>query len=133
VNARSLTINKMTATLYTEDVAACVRFWVEGLQFEKTVEVPDGAKIAFAAVQKGNIELMYGSYASLDAEAATARAYTRGTSFLFVEVEEVDGVFKAMANAPLVVPIHKTFYGATEFTVRDPAGHLITFAQFGKP
>jgi hypothetical protein len=25
------------------------------------------------------------------------------------------------------------FYGATEFTVKDPVGHLITFAQFGKP
>jgi len=133
VNAKSLTIKKMTATLYTEDVAACVRFWVDRLHFEKTVEVPDGAKIAFAALQNGPIELMYGSYASLDGEAATARAYTKGTSFLFVEVEEVDSVFAVMADAPIVAPIHKTFYGATEFTVKDPAGHLITFAQFGNP
>jgi hypothetical protein len=28
------------------------------------------------------------------------------------------------------LPMHKTFYGATEFTVKDPAGHLITFAHF---
>lgn len=131
MNAKSITIKKMTAVLYAEDVAACVRFWADRLHFEKTVEVPDGAKIAFAALQLGNLELMYGSYASLDADAAIARACTKGTSFLFIEVEEVDGVFAAMANAPLVAPIHKTFYGATEFTVKDPAGHLITFAQFG--
>jgi uncharacterized glyoxalase superfamily protein PhnB len=31
----------------------------------------------------------------------------------------------------MVSPVHKTFYGATEFTVKDPAGHLITFADFG--
>src|SRR5580693_3893669 len=133
VNATSLTIKKITATLYAEEVAACVRFWVGRLHFEKTMEVPDGAEIAFAALQNGSIELMYGSYASLDGDAAIARAYTKGTSFLFIEVEDVDGIFGAMTDAPIVAPIHKTFYGATEFTVKDPAGHLITFAQFGKP
>lgn len=129
----SLTVEKMTPNLYTDDVAVCVRFWVDRLHFEKTVEVPDGANLAFAALQKGNLELMYGSYSSLDKEAATAHAYTKGTSFLFLEVEDVDSVFAAMENAPIVAPIHKTFYGATEFTVKDPAGHLITFAEFGKP
>jgi len=130
---KPLTIVKMTANLYTDDVAACVRFWVDRLHFEKTMEVADGTKLAFAALKKGNIELMYGSYSSLDGDTATAHAYAKGTSFLFLEVEDIDSVFAAMGDAPVVAPIHKTFYGATEFTVKDPAGHLITFAQFGKP
>lgn len=129
---RSLAIKTMTANLYTDDVAACVRFWVDRLSFEKAMEVPEGTNLAFAALQKDDLELMYGSYASLDSDAATAHAYARGTSFLFLEVEDVDAIFAAMADAPIVAPIHKTFYGATEFTVKDPAGHLITFAQFGK-
>jgi hypothetical protein len=37
-----------------------------------------------------------------------------------------------MRDVPVVVPVHQTFYGATEFTVRDPAGYLITVAQFAK-
>jgi uncharacterized glyoxalase superfamily protein PhnB len=131
--SKSLTVKKMTANLYTDDVAACVNFWVDRLHFEKTMEVPDGAGLAFASLQKGNIELMYGSYASLDKEPATSHAYQRGTSFLFLEVEDVEGIYEAMAGAPVVAPIHKTFYGSTEFSVKDPAGHLITFAQFGKP
>ena len=132
MNAPTLTISKMTANLYTDDVAACARFWVERLRFEQTMEVPDGEGLAFAALAKGGLELMYGSYSSLDKDATRAQAYRRGTSFLFLEVEDVDGVFAAMAGAPVVAPIHRTFYGATEFTVEDPAGHLITFAQFGK-
>jgi len=131
VLAASLNVSKITANLYTDDVAACARFWVDRLHFEKTMEVPDGGNLAFAALQKGSVELMYGSYASLDKDEATARAYQRGTSFLFLEVDDVDAVFGAMAGAAVVAPIHTTFYGATEFTVKDPAGHLITFAQFG--
>lgn len=130
----AVTVKRMTPNLYTDDVAACVDFWVSRLHFEKTMEVPeDGGKLAFAALQKGPIELMYGSYASLKKDAAVSRAFERGTSFLFLEVDDIDETLSAMQGAPIVAPVHKTFYGSTEFTVKDPAGHLITFAQFGKP
>jgi catechol 2,3-dioxygenase-like lactoylglutathione lyase family enzyme len=126
-----MTVKKLTANLYTDDVQACVKFWVDRLNFEKTVEVPDGTKLAFAALQTGTIELMYGSYASLEQAPAVAASYQRGTGTLFIEVDDLNGVLAAMQGAPMVAPVHKTFYGATEFTVKDPAGHLITFAQFG--
>jgi len=129
---KSITVKKLTANLYTLDVAACAAFWVERLQFEKTIEVPDGANLAFAALQKGPIELMYGSYASLEKDASVAQAFHRGTAFLFLEVDDVHATFAAMEGAPIISPIHETFYGSREFTVTDPAGHLITFAQFGE-
>ncbi len=125
-----MNVTKLTPNLYTDDVAACVKFWVERMHFEKTVEVPEeGGKLAFAALQKGNIELMYGSYNSL-AKDIDPGAYQKGTGFLFIEVDDVDAALAAMHGAPVVLPLHKTFYGATEFTVKDPAGHLLTFAHF---
>jgi uncharacterized glyoxalase superfamily protein PhnB len=127
-----MTLKRMTANLYTDDVASCVKFWVERMHFEKTVEVPDGGNLAFAALQQGTIELMYGSYASLEKEPALAGAYQRGTGFLFLEVDDLDAVLAAMKGAPMVAAVHKTFYGSTEFTVKDPAGHLITFAHFAQ-
>jgi uncharacterized glyoxalase superfamily protein PhnB len=116
--------------LVHRDVNACVRFWVDRLQFEKTIEVPDGENLAFAALQKGPIELMYGSYASLEKDPAVAQAFQRGTSLLFLEVDDIEAAFAATEGAPVVSPMHATFYGTKEFTVKDPAGHLITFAQF---
>jgi uncharacterized glyoxalase superfamily protein PhnB len=103
------------------------------MHFEVTAEVPDEGKLAFAALQTGTIELMYGSYASLEKEPAVASSYQRGTGFLFIEVDDLDAVLAAMQGAPTVTPLHQTFYGSTEFTVKDPAGHLITFAHFAKP
>lgn len=128
-----MTVKRLTPNLYTDDVEACVKFWVERMDFEVTVEVPDEGKVAFAALQTGTIELMYGTYASLDKEPAVAGSYQRGTSFLFLEVDDLDRVLAAMKGAPMVMPVHRTFYGSTEFTVKDPAGHLITFAHFEKP
>jgi catechol 2,3-dioxygenase-like lactoylglutathione lyase family enzyme len=128
-----MTVQKLTPNLYADDVEACVKFWVERMQFEVTAQVPDGESLAFAALQKGTIELMYGSYASLDKDPAVAASYRRGTSFLFIEVDDLQTALAAMTGAPIVLPEHRTFYGATEFTVKDPAGHLITFAHFAKP
>jgi lactoylglutathione lyase len=127
---KKVTVKRLTPNLYTDDVESAVKFWVERMDFEITVEVPEEGGIAFAALQSGNIELMYGSYASLDREPGVAGSYQRGTGFLFIEVDDLDAVHAAMQGVPIVLPVHKTFYGATEFTVKDPAGHLITFAHF---
>jgi len=129
---KPITVKKLTANLYTHDVKACAAFWMDRLQFEKTLEVPEGNNLAFAALQKGPIELMYGSYASLEKDPAVALAFQHGSSFLFLEVDDIDAVFAAMEGAPIISSIHETFYGSREFTVTDPAGHLITFAQFGE-
>jgi uncharacterized glyoxalase superfamily protein PhnB len=102
------------------------------MHFEKTVEVPDKGKIVFAALQSGGIEVMYGAWSTLEKEPGVAGSYQRGTGFLFIEVDDLDAVLSAMKGVPMVLPVHKTFYGATEFTVKDPAGHLITFAQFSQ-
>jgi len=76
---------------------------------------------------------MYATYASLDRDPDVARSYQRGTGFLFIEVDDLEAVGAAMRDVPVVSPEHKTFYGSTEFTVKDPAGHLITFAHFATP
>lgn len=125
-----MTIKRLTPNLYTGDVAGCAKFWVDRLGFEKTVEVPEEGGVAFAALQKGNIEIMYGSYGSLERENLPAGTFRQGTSFLFIEVDDLNAVLKAMDGVPKVLDVHRTFYGATEFSVKDPAGHLVTFAQF---
>ena len=130
---KTMTVMRLTPNLYTDDVEACVKFWVERMHFDKTAEVPDGERLVFAALQKGTIELMYGTYASLEKDTDVAGSYQRGTGFLFIEVDDLDAVVEAMKGVPTVAPLHQTFYGSTEFTVKDPAGHLITFAQFAKP
>ncbi len=125
-----MTIKKITPNLYADEIEPCVNFWVERMGFEKVMDVPDGNKLAFAILQKGDLELMYGTYASLDKELE-AGTYRKGPSFLFAEVDNLDEFVKAAKGAEMVKDVHTTFYGAKEITVKDPAGHVITFAQFG--
>ena len=127
-------VKKITPVLFVEDVEPCVKFWVERFGFQASAEVPDGDKLAFAMLQKGNVELMYQSYASADKDVGTtiSQAARKGPTFLFVEVDNLEETIKAAKGAEVVMPKRKTFYGSTEIGVKDPAGHWVTFAEFAQ-
>jgi uncharacterized glyoxalase superfamily protein PhnB len=127
-----MTVTKITPVLFAKEIEPCLKFWMERLGFEKTIEVPDGDKLAFAILQKGPVELMYQSYASAEKDvSAVSPEVRKGPSFLYVEVENLDEVIPAMKDAEVVIPVRTTFYGAKEIGIKDPAGHIITFAQLG--
>jgi uncharacterized glyoxalase superfamily protein PhnB len=129
-----MTVKKITPVLMVEEVEPCVQFWVERLGFDKVTEVPDGDKTGFAILQKGAVELMYQSYASMEKDLHgkdIAQDVRRGPTYLYAEVENLDRIIAAIEGAPVVVPVRDTFYGAREIGVKDPAGHIVVFAQFG--
>jgi hypothetical protein len=49
---------------------------------------------------------------------------------LFISVDDLDAVEKAIKGAPVVRARHKTFYGSSEIYVREPGGNIVGFAQF---
>jgi len=105
---------------------------VEGLGFEKTAEGPDGDKVAFAMLQKGGAEILYQNYASVEKDHPHPDTLARrGPTFLYIEVDDLAQTMAATAGAEVVMAERTTFYGAKEFGVKDPAGHFLTFAQFG--
>jgi uncharacterized glyoxalase superfamily protein PhnB len=127
-----MNVKKITAVLFAQEIEPSVKFWVERFGFEKTAEVPDGDKLAFVMLQKGNVELMYQSYASADKDvgASISQAVRKGPTFLYVEVDNLEETIGAVKGADVVIPKRKTFYGSTEIGIKDPAGHYVTFAQF---
>ena len=129
-----MNVKKITAVLFAQEIEPSVNFWVERFSFENTAEVPDGDKLAFVMLQKGNVELMYQSYASADKDVGTSisQAVRKGPTFLSVEVDNLEETINAVKGSEVVIPKRKTFYGSTEIGVKDPAGHYVTFAEFGK-
>ena len=125
-------LDHLTPVLIVEAVEPCVAFWTERLGFalENSVPGPDGA-LVFASVRSGGIEVMYQTKASVIAEQPASEPELRGHStVLFITVTNLDAVEAAMAGAPVVKARHKTFYGSTEFYVKEPGGNTVGFAAF---
>lgn len=127
-----MTAKKITPILFAEEIEPCLQFWIERLGFEKTIEVPDGNRLSFAILQKGPVELMYQTYASAEKDITTISSEVRkGPSFLYVEVDNLNEVVSALKGVDVAMPIRTTFYGAKEIGVKDPAGHVMIFAELG--
>jgi uncharacterized glyoxalase superfamily protein PhnB len=125
-------VKKITPLLFAEELEPCIQFWTERIGFQKTVEVPEGNKIAFVILEKNGLELMYQSFASAEKDdAATGAAVRKGPSFLYVEVADIDAALAATNGAEMVMPMRTTFYQAKEFGIKDPVGHHLIFAQQG--
>jgi uncharacterized glyoxalase superfamily protein PhnB len=121
---------KLTPVLFVEKIEPVLPFWTEQLGFTKTVEVPDGDRLAFVILQQGTAEVMYQTYASVEKDMpAILPDVRKGPTFLYIEVENLDALKPALNAADVYLPERTTFYGAREIGVRDPAGHFLTFAQ----
>jgi uncharacterized glyoxalase superfamily protein PhnB len=131
---KPMNLKKMTPVLFVNEIEPVLPFWVDRLGFQKTAEVPEGNKLGFVILQKGNVEVMYQTHASMDKDMpAIAQAVRKGPTFLYVEVDNLNAVIEATKGAEVYLPVRTTFYGAKEVGVKDPAGHFITFAQFNAP
>jgi uncharacterized glyoxalase superfamily protein PhnB len=132
--ANTLGLQHLTPVLVVEEVEPCLRFWTERLGFTAENQVPgDNGRLVFASAKAGDVEIMYQSRASVLAERPDAADELVGHStVLFITVDDLVRIEKALAGAPVVKPRHDTFYGSTEMYVKEPGGNLVGFAQFKK-
>ena len=129
-------MKKATPIITVDVIEPCLPFWTDMLGFELTATVPHEDVLGFAMLRGGDVELMYQSRASVDADLGASGAPTglaselaNSTSTLFVEVEDLDAVIDALGDqADVVVPRRQTFYGMDEIFVRAPCRTLVGFA-----
>lgn len=125
-------MKKLTPLVFVERIEPSLPFWVDRLGFECTVEVPEGDRLGFVILKKGEVEVMYQTRESVQNDVPPLANAPMAGSFLFVEVDDLDAVERALDGFEPVVPRRTTFYGADELIVREPAGNVVTFAQFGE-
>ncbi|MFL5579589.1 MAG: VOC family protein [Gemmatimonadaceae bacterium] len=124
------TVRKITPVLIVDRVEPSVAFWRDRLGFQVTAEVPHEGHLGFAILVGDGVELMYQSRASVAADVPPEMPPPAdATTYLFVEVSDLNAVERAIAGTPVVMARRKTFYGMEEIGVREPGGHVVTFAQ----
>jgi uncharacterized glyoxalase superfamily protein PhnB len=131
--AQTYSLLALAPVLIVDAVEPSIRFWTEQLGFtkENAVPGPDGA-LVFASVKKDAIEIMYQTRASVIAADPAGAADLNGRSaVLFITVPSVadlDVLERRTRGAPIEKPRHDTFYGTTEFYIREPGGHVVGFS-----
>ena len=120
---------KITPILIVDEIELSLKFWVDKLGFEKTVEVPEGDRLGFVILQKDGTEIMLQSRESVKKDAGGASdAVLELSSSLYIEVDDFGDTLKRVKNTEVLVPERVTFYGMREIFVREPGRHVVGFA-----
>ena len=124
-----MNVKRITPVLFVKEIEPVLPFWIEKLGFAKTIEVPHGNKLGFVALQKGSTEVMYQSYSSVAEDMPLLKEIDKGPTFLYIEVDNLDAILKALKGSKVVQPERTAFYGMREIGYQEPGGHYVTFAQ----
>lgn len=126
-------LRALAPVLVVDALEPSVDFWATQLGFtvENQVPGPDGTPV-FASVKKDGIEIMYQSRASVLADYPSMAKELDGHSaalfFMVPRTADLDALERRATGATVVKPRHDTFYGTTEFYIREPGGHMVGFA-----
>lgn len=120
---------KITPILFVNAIEPSLEFWTGRLGFEKTVEVPEGDRLGFVILKKGDSEIMLQTRASIKKDTgAPSETILSMTSCLFIEVDNFAAARERVGGAEVVVPQRDTFYGMREIFVREPEGQIVGLA-----
>jgi uncharacterized glyoxalase superfamily protein PhnB len=96
------------------------------------MQVPEeGNELIWAMLINGSVTIMVQSVESLGEELPGINRNQSGGSLLFyIKLKQIREYFEKIKDkVEIIKGIEKTFYGATEFTIRDIDGYYLTFAE----
>jgi lactoylglutathione lyase len=123
---------KLTPNLFVRDVEASMKFYQDVLGFQKMMTVPETVPYVFGAVTSGDVEIFFNDVKAVAKEnPSLVSDKIGGTMTMYIEVEGIESVLKAVENAGAKINMALTtqFYGMREFGFVDPGGWMVTIAE----
>ncbi|NNV54931.1 VOC family protein [Limnovirga soli] len=122
-------MNSISPNIFVKDINKTIDFYKQ-LGFKVVATVPEQGDIAWAMMICGNVNFMFQTFESLGNDLPMISRQSGGSLLLYMQTTEIRTFFDQIKDTVKVVKgLEKTFYGATEFSIEDNNGYLLTFAE----
>ncbi len=123
-------MESLAPNIFTNDMKATLAFY-KLLGFKTTMSVPEsGDDLVWAMMVNGSVTLMFQTYESLADELPDISRTDGGSLLLYISLKNIRSFFEQIKDKVTVLKgLEKTFYGATEFSIKDNNGYVLTFAE----
>ena len=133
-------MKKITPNIMVKDVNKTIKYYKENLEFKFVMGVDEGNEVKmgdysssvlkWAMIKKDDVEIMFQRDDSLIEEIPEFKDIKIGGITLFISIKEVNNLYKKIKNTvEIFKEMHKTFYGADEFIMKDLNGCFIYFSE----
>jgi uncharacterized glyoxalase superfamily protein PhnB len=123
-------MESLSPNIFVKNMNETIAFYKQ-LGFQLIMTVPEtGDDLVWAMMMNGSVTFMFQTFASLGDDLPEISRTDGGSLLFYIKLTGLLPFFEQIKDTVNVVKgIEKTFYGATEFSITDNNGYLLTFAE----
>lgn len=122
-------MESLSPNLFVNDIQQTINFY-NLLGFETTMSVPEQQPFDWAMMTKGKVTFMFQSFESLGDKIPEIKRQEGGPLLFYIQLKNIRNFHDQLVGKVTILKgLEKTFYGATEFSILDNNGFVLTFAE----
>jgi uncharacterized glyoxalase superfamily protein PhnB len=122
-------MDSLTQNIFVRDINETIEFY-KIIGFDIAMTVPEKGDFVWVMMSCGNVNFMFQSFETLRDELPLVSRQDGGSQLFYIQTKDVRSLHDTIKEKVKVIKgIEKTFYGATEFAIRDNNGYVLTFAE----
>ena len=100
------------------------------LGFELIMKIPESGDFDWVMMKNGNVNFMFQTFSSIGESLQDISRNDGGSLLLYIQVKNIRSICESVKDKVTIINgLEKTFYGATEFSIKDNNGYILTFAE----
>lgn len=122
-------MDTISPNIFVKDINKTIDFYKQ-MGFQLVMTVPEQGDIVWAMMTCGTVTFMFQTFDSLAEELPEISRKEGGSLLLYIKLKDIRTFFESIKDKVTVLKgLEKTFYGATEFSIKDNNGYVLTFAE----
>ena len=123
-------MESLAPNIFVNNMKETIAFY-KLLGFNITMSVPEsGDDLVWAMMTNGSVTMMFQTYDSLADDLPEIHRTDGGSLLLYINLKGITPFFEKLKDKVTVLKgLEKTFYSATEFSIKDNNGYVLTFAE----
>jgi uncharacterized glyoxalase superfamily protein PhnB len=122
-------MDSISPNIFVKDINKTIDFYKQ-LGFSVVTTVPEESDFVWVMMACGNVTFMFQTFDSLGEELPEISRQAGGSLLLYIQTKEIRKLYDQVKDKMTIVKgLEKTFYGATEFSIQDLNGYILTFAE----
>ena len=122
-------MDSISPNFFVKDMNETIGYY-QHLGFEMVMKVPEEGDLVWAMMNCGNVNFMFQSFESLGNDIPEISRQYGGSLLFYIQIKEIRKFHDKIKDKVKVIKgLEKTFYGATEFSIQDLNGYVLTFAE----
>jgi len=122
-------MDSLSPNIFVKDIGETIDFY-KIIGFKVAMTVPEEGDFVWVMMTCGEVSFMFQTIESLGSELPEISRLNGGSLLLYIQIKEIKKFHdKVKDNVKIIKGLEKTFYGATEFSILDNNGYILTFAE----